>query len=128
MYRLYRFIYEIINERVWTPGRALRDLAAIADLRLFVLTTPDQLLATAINEIRFGGGRRHASCHSRQAPAQVCSARTSPRGRRPTPALSLFGKAESTTPQYAYHDEDLLEWLCALLSEASSFPSGFPLR
>ena len=38
------------------PGDALRNLAAIEDLRLFVNTTPDRLLAKAVNEVRFQGG------------------------------------------------------------------------
>ena len=40
------------------PGDALRDLAAIDDLRLFVSTTPDRLLAKAVNEVRFKGSPR----------------------------------------------------------------------
>jgi hypothetical protein len=123
VYRLYRLIYEIINGRDWKPGKALRDLAAITHLRLFVSTTPDRLLAEAINEIRFAGRRetRELSfspnkCTSLQRENQ------SEGSPADTVVLSLFGKAESTTPQYAIHDEDLLEWLCALLSESSSFP------
>ena len=43
--RLYRVINDIIMELDPAPGDALRDLAAIDDLRLFVSTTPDRLLA-----------------------------------------------------------------------------------
>ena len=35
--------------------RPLRELAAITDLRLFVSTTPDRLLAKAVNDVRFDG-------------------------------------------------------------------------
>ena len=38
-----------------------------------------------------------------------------------TVVLNLFGQATST-PQYAIHDEDQLEWLHALLSEWASLP------
>ena len=53
--RLYRVINDIIEELDPAPGDALRDLAAIYDLRLFVSTTPDRLLAQAVNEVRFQG-------------------------------------------------------------------------
>ena len=43
--RLYRVINDIIVKLDPAPGDALRDLAAIEDLRLFVSTTPDRLLA-----------------------------------------------------------------------------------
>ena len=43
--RLYRVINDIIVKLDPAPGDALRDLAAIDDLRLFVSTTPDRLLA-----------------------------------------------------------------------------------
>ena len=46
-----------------------------------------------------------------------------------TVVLSLFGQAMST-PQYAIHDEDRLEWLHALLSDAASLPEwlSYPLK
>ena len=53
--RLYRVINDIIEEFDPAPSDALRDLAAIDDLRLFVSTTPDRLLAKAMNEVRFQG-------------------------------------------------------------------------
>ena len=66
--RLYRVINNIIGELDPTPGDALRDLAAIDDLHLFVSTTPDRLLAKAVNEVRFQG-RGHA--RSRFSPNYV---------------------------------------------------------
>lgn len=53
--RLYRVINDIIVKNDPAPGDALLDLAAIEDLRLFVSTTPDRLLAKAVNEVRFQG-------------------------------------------------------------------------
>ena len=43
--------------------------------------------------------------------------------------LSLFGRAAST-PQYAIHEEDELEWLHALLSDSASLPEWltYPLK
>ena len=52
---MYRVINDIIGKLDPVPGDALRDLAAITDLRLFVSTTPDRLLAKAVNEVRFQG-------------------------------------------------------------------------
>jgi hypothetical protein len=54
---LYSKINNIIRELDPTPGPALRGLAEIDDFRLFVSTTPDQLLAKAIKEVRFHGQR-----------------------------------------------------------------------
>ena len=124
VYRLYRLIYEIINGRDWKPGKALRDLAAI-DAICGCSCRQHRIDCSPKRSTRFvsQGGGRHANCHSRRTSAPVCSARTQSEGSpTDTVVLSLFGKAESTTPQYAIHDEDLLEWLCALLSESSSFP------
>ena len=53
--RMYSAINNIIKELDPEPGAALRDLAAIDDLHLFVSTTPDRLLAKALNEARFQG-------------------------------------------------------------------------
>src|ERR1700741_4429480 len=50
--RLYRVINDIIVEVDPEPSDALRDLAAIDDLGLFVSTTPDRVLAKAMNEGR----------------------------------------------------------------------------
>ena len=53
--------------------------------------------------------------------------------RRPasteTVVLNLFGQAAST-PQYAIHEEDRLEWLHALLSDTASLPDwlNYPLK
>jgi TIR domain/SIR2-like domain len=120
--RLYRVIYDIINDLDPAPGDALRDLAAIDDLRLFVSTTPDRLLAKALNTVRFQG--REETRELSYAPNQSTNAQAkNAQEADPTDTvvLNLFGKAVSS-PQYAIHDEDLLEWLCALLTEAASFP------
>lgn len=128
--RLYRVIYDIIDELDPAPGDALCDLAAIDDLRLFVSTTPDRLLAKAINKVRFQG--REETRELSFAPNQSTNTQAkNAQAADPTDTvvLNLFGKAVSS-PQYAIHDEDLLEWLCALLSEAASFPDWLaaPLR
>lgn len=121
--RLYRDINNILVKLDPDPGDALRDLAAIDDLRLFVATTPDRLLAKAINDVRFHGRPmareiafsplQSTSQHSRDADAA---------GPAETVVLNLFGKA-AATPQYAIHEEDRLEWMHALLSDTASLPA-----
>ncbi|WP_169816226.1 toll/interleukin-1 receptor domain-containing protein [Nocardia miyunensis] len=128
--RLYRVINGIIGEFDPAPGDPLRDLAAIADLRLFVTTTPDRVLAQALDEVRFRG--RPATREIRFSPSQSTSEQArnaQPAAPADTVVLSLFGQAAST-PQYAIHEEDQLEWLHALLSDTASLPDwlAYPLK
>lgn len=130
MERLYRVINDIIVDVDPEPSDALRDLAAIDDLRLFVSTTPDRVLTKAMNEVRFGGNptTRELSFSPNQSTSeQARNAR--PAAPSDTVVLSLFGQAAST-PQYAIHDEDRLEWLHALLSDRASLPDwvGYQLK
>jgi TIR domain len=120
--RLYRVINDIIAEFDDQPCVPLRELANVTDLQLFVSTTPDRLLAQAVNDVRFHGVPRtreltfspHQStgenARNLQAPTDV-----------DTVIVRLFGQAAST-PQYAIHDEDLLEWLHSLLSGTGCLP------
>ena len=120
--RLYRVIDDMIVKLDPEPGDALRDLAAIEDLRLFVSTTPDRLLARAVNDIRFHGqaATRELSFSPNQSTSQQ-SRNAQPAAPSDTVVLNLFGQAAST-PQYAIHDEDRLEWLHALVSDTASLP------
>ncbi|HTY33472.1 toll/interleukin-1 receptor domain-containing protein [Mycobacterium sp.] len=128
--RLYSRINDIIVKLDPTPGDALCNLAAIADLHLFVTTTPDHLLAQALNKIRFHG--RSATREIAFSPYQstvVHERNAQPAAPTESVVLSLFGQAAST-PEYAIHEEDQLEWLHALLSGAASLPEwlAFPLK
>lgn len=120
--RLYRVINNIIAELDPAPGDALRNLAAVDDLRLFVSTTPDRLLAKALNEVRFEGRptTRELTFSPNQSTIEQ-SRNARPAKTSDTVVLNLFGQA-TPTPQYAIHDEDTLEWLHALLSEWTSLP------
>lgn len=120
--RLYRVINDIIIELDPPPGDALRKLAAICDLRLFVSTTPDRLLTKAVNDVRFNGTprTRELSFSPNQSTSEQ-SQNAEPAEKTETVILNLFGQAAST-PQYAIHDEDRLEWLHALLTDAASLP------
>lgn len=120
--RLYRVINDIIVQLDPAPGDALRDLAAIDDLRLFVSTTPDRLLAKAVNEVRFHDrlATRELSFSPNQSTSEQ-SRNAQPASPTDTVVLNLFGQAAST-PQYAIHEEDRLEWLHALVSDTASLP------
>jgi hypothetical protein len=115
---LYRVINNIIAELDPAPGDALRNLAAVDDFRLFVNTTPDRLLAKAVNEVR--PTTRELTFSPSQSTSEQ-DRNTRPASATDTVVLNLFGQA-TPTPQYAIHDEDHLEWLHALLSEWASLP------
>jgi TIR domain-containing protein len=119
---LYGAIDDIIVELDPTPGKALLDLAAIDDLRVFVSTTPDRMLATAVNEVRFNGEpktREIPFSLFKSTPEQEQIAQQA--ARTDTVVLNLFGQTAST-PEYAIHEEDRLEWIHALLTEPTSLP------
>jgi hypothetical protein len=120
--RLYRVINDIIADLDPTPGEPLYRLAEITDLRLLISTTPDRLLAQAINAVRFQGleHTRELTYSPTQSTAEQ-SHNMRPGAESDTVVLRLFGKTGST-PQYAIHEEDRLEWLHALVSDATSLP------
>ena len=85
-------------------------------------TTPDRLLANAINDVRFGGrGRARELTFSPNQSTGEQARNLHPPTETDTTVVRLFGQAAST-PQYAVHDEDLLEWVHALLSDSGSLP------
>jgi hypothetical protein len=120
--RLYRVINDIISEYNHLPGRALTDLAAITDLRLFVSTTPDRLLARAINNIRSGGIplAREITFSPFQSTSERAQNSDEP-SQGDAVVFRLFGGAASL-PEYAIHEEDRLEWVHTLLSDKASLP------
>ena len=120
---LYGQINRIIKEINPEPCDALRDLAAIDALRLFVSTTPDRMLAKALNEVRFRGREltrelTFSLSGSTSGQAQQIEQATA---LTDTVVLNLFGRAAST-PEYAIHEEDRLEFLHALLPDAARLP------
>ncbi|HLY52332.1 MAG TPA: toll/interleukin-1 receptor domain-containing protein [Steroidobacteraceae bacterium] len=110
----YVRLRSVIKEADFAPPPMLRHLAAITDFDLFVSTTPDSLLETAINLERFAGAPGTevlAYCPNRvvDLPAE--------RDRLARPVVyHLFGKL-AASPTYVISDEDLLEFICALQSE-----------
>lgn len=93
----------------------LLELAEIAHLRLFVSTTVDPFLARALDQVRFGGESgtevlAFSPTDPRDLPADL------PRLDRPV-VYHLFGKV-SAFPSYAVTEEDTLEFIHSLQSEA----------
>jgi hypothetical protein len=104
----------VLKDANFEPPIALRQLAAITDFDLFVSTTFDPLLETAINLERFGG--TPSTDVIGYTPSRV-SDLPAERDRLTRPVVyHLFGKL-SASPTYVISDEDLLEYLCSLQSE-----------
>jgi hypothetical protein len=104
----------IVKDANLEPPAALQQLAAITDFDLFVSTTFDSLLETAINAERFGGvNSTEALAYAPNRVTDLPAERD--RLRRPV-VYHLFGKL-SASPTFAISDEDLLEFVCALQSE-----------
>lgn len=114
---LYRPIDDILQQLLASqaePLPALRELASIRQFDLFVTTTPDDLLARALDAVRFDSTAQ--TDHIEYAPSLPTDR------RRDIPELPssnytavfyLFGKAD-VSPFYAIHDEDALEFTYTL--------------
>jgi len=104
----------LLKDANFEPPQALRRLAAIPEFDLYVSTTSDSLLETAINLERFGGAPSTEALS--YSPNRVVDLPTE-RDRLQRPVVyHLFGKV-SASPTYVISDEDLLEFICALQSE-----------
>ncbi|HEY2682460.1 MAG TPA: toll/interleukin-1 receptor domain-containing protein [Steroidobacteraceae bacterium] len=104
----------ILRDANFEPPPALRRLAAITDFDLYVSTTFDAMLETAINLERFGGtGSTDVVSYAPNRVVDLPSERD--RLQRPV-VYHLFGRL-SSSPTYVISDEDLLEFICALQNE-----------
>ncbi len=103
-----------------------RQLAAIEDFRLFVTTTSDDVLAHALDQVRYGGSRRTEQVE--YAPAGLPTDRLTDLTELGPPdrsaVLYLFGKA-AVTPVFAAHDEDVLEFLYGIQAGLGQMPKRF---
>ena len=110
---LYRPVNDILQQLL-PPGietpPALRQLASIRHFDLFATTTPDDLLARAIDAVRFNGAA--ITRHIEYAP-KLPTDRRRDIPERPASQYAavfyLFGKSD-VGPFYAIHDEDALEF------------------
>jgi len=104
----------IMKDAAFEPPEALRRLAAITDFDVYVSTTFDPLLETALNLVRYGGAPTTELIS--YAPNRVADL-PGERDRLTRPVVyHLFGKL-SASPTYVISDEDLLEFICALQNE-----------
>jgi hypothetical protein len=112
--RLYRTVHDIVQEACLAPPPMLKQLAEIRDFNLFVTTGFDSLLETALNEVRFAGLSRTQSIAYAPNKKQDLL-----QGIDDGPTVyHLFGKLSALPNSYAISDEDLLEFLMALQSDA----------
>jgi len=112
--RLYRTVFDIVQDAKLSPPQVLKRLAEIRDFNLFVTTGFDSLLEAALDEVRFAGSPRTRSIP--YAPNNKQDLPGDDDGR-PT-VYHLFGKVSALPNSYAISDEDLLEFLTALQSDA----------
>jgi len=116
---LYRPINDLLKELLRAPSedalQPLKDLAGIDDFRLFITTTPDDLLFRAIDATRHEGttkteqlifAPKRASGTSRDLPEVLDLTYSA--------VCYLFGKASVIPFVYAIHDEDTLEFVHTL--------------
>ena len=105
----------------------LRALASIDDFSLYVTTTLDDLLATAIDEVRHGGAEKtRRILHVPNLPTDEFRDITDGdlASSQFTAVLSLFGRARNAQ-LYAAHDEDMLEYVHNLQTRESNVPERF---
>ena len=121
---LYRPINDLLKTLVEAPAESslqpLRSLASISGFKLFVTTTPDDLLARAIDAERHGGiaktdhivfAPKLASGTLSDLPETLSSAYTA--------VCYLFGRASPSPFVFAIHDEDTLEFIHSLQINAA---------
>jgi hypothetical protein len=123
---LYADVDDAIR-KVTAPGDVvvpapIRQLAEIADFRLFVTLTPDDLLARCL-------WRHHAVNEIVHSPKLPTSERKDlPPDWRKRPGevhlLYLFGKSRPA-PMFAVHDEDVLEYAHNVIAHGSQVPVAF---
>ncbi len=115
-----------LNEHRDTVSAPLRLLAAIDDIRYFVTTTVDDVLAQALDAVRHGGQARTEQVE--YAPDGLPNDRMTDLdegdSERRTAVLYLFGKA-AVSPVFATHDEDILEFLYGIQAGLGRPPKRF---
>jgi hypothetical protein len=110
----YTRLRSIMRETPFTPPLPLRQLAEITDFNLYVSTTFDPLLETALNMVRFGGQPNTEVLA--YAPNRVVDLPVERDDLQRPVVYHLLGRL-SASPTYVISDEDMLEFVCALQSE-----------
>ncbi|MEZ4269377.1 MAG: SIR2 family protein, partial [Myxococcota bacterium] len=113
---IYSRLRSIIEERPLPVPDALRQLAEIRGLSLFVSTTFDDLMVRALDEARFGG--RATTLSIAWSPFTAISDLNPTPPTSDSPAVMRILGALSSMPDYAATDEDTLEFLHQLQAES----------
>ncbi len=114
---IYPALLEVMpgDDELAIPEPLLK-LAEIEPLQLFVTTTFDPLLERALNQVRFGGQRRtRVHAYSPSDPTDLAADLDHLDG--PT-VFHLFGRLSAVASSYAVTQEDTLEFVHALQSDA----------
>jgi hypothetical protein len=110
---LYRPVNDILSKVLaehTVVTEPLRQLAAIRQFDLFATTTPDDLLARALDSVRFDGARQADEIeYAPKLPTDRRRDIPEVMSSKYTAVFYLFGKAD-VSPFYAIHDEDVLEF------------------
>jgi hypothetical protein len=117
---LYDYVHEAIRAVIDAPDfvmpAAIKQLSEIADFRLLVTLTPDDLLARCLRQ----RCELIEIVHSPNLPTS--EGRDLPRDWKTKPGqvflLYLFGKSRSA-PMFAIHDEDVLEYAHSVIAHSS---------
>lgn len=108
---IYYATYDILTSRQWSVGAPLEWLAEIDSINLFVSTTPDNLLAQAIDNVRFGGEKRTRTVAYAPQAELLDLASSDERGTPDCPIVfKLFGDID-LCPDFVVTEEDTLEFV-----------------
>ena len=110
----YTRLRSIMREVQFEPPEALKQLARITDFNLYVTTTFDPLLESAVNAERYGG--QPGAEVIAYTPNRVADLPAELADLKRTVVYHLLGRL-SASPTYVISDEDMLEFICALQSE-----------
>jgi hypothetical protein len=110
----YTRLRSVLRDANFAPPKALRQLAEITDFDLFITTTFDSMLESAINAERFGGAQSTEVVS--YAPNRVADLPSEREQLQRPVVYHLLGRC-SASPTYVVSDEDMLEFVCALQSE-----------
>src|SRR5262249_7972457 len=110
---LYRPINDILQKTLGEQKNVLgplRDLASIRHFDLFATTTPDNLMAQALDAVRFNGAKQTVEIeYAPKLPTDRRRDIPEVPSSKFAAVFYLFGKAD-VSPFYAIHDEDALEF------------------
>jgi TIR domain len=110
---LYRPVNDILHRLLADqkePLPALRQLAEIRHFDLFATTTPDDLLARALDAVRFHGANQTDQIeYAPKLPTDRRRDLPEVMSSQYTAVFYLFGRAD-VSPFFAIHDEDALEF------------------